>query len=141
MAFLKFTSKNKNGCREVRFAYAGGIPSLCKIPSEVIDVTIDCLHGILFFRSAIFRRQTASLDLSRIEKVHILHGGELRQFGNAISPSVFQKNKKINSKIFVVISYLSLQGIHQHIFFGSGRHIYWMEKICSGTFYNSFGLF
>lgn len=116
MTFLKFTSKNKNGCRNVRFSYAGGIPGLCKIPGEVIDVTIDRRQGVLFFRSALFRRQTASLDLSRIEKVRILSGGDLRRFANDISPSVFRQKKKIDSQKFVVISYLSLQGMHQHIF-------------------------
>lgn len=129
MTFLKFTSKNKNGCRNVRFSYAGGIPGLCKIPGEVIDVTIDHRQGVLFFCSALYQHRTASLALSRIKKVRCLSGADLRQFGNAVSPSVFRK-KKINSKIFVVISYLSLREIYEHIFLEVvGASIGWKKFI------------
>lgn len=129
MAFLKFTSKNKNGFRNVRFSYAGGIPGLCKIPGEVIDVTIDQQQGVLFFRSVLYPHRTASLALSRIQEVRCLSGADLRKFGNAVSPSVFRR-KKINYKIFVVISYLSLYGIHEHIFLEVvGASIGWKKFI------------
>ena len=69
MSFLKFTSKDKEGRREVRFSYVDGIPGLCEIPNEVVDVTIDPAAGKLNFQSAISKKRSAELDLSRVKDV------------------------------------------------------------------------
>ncbi len=69
MAFLKLTSKDQYGNREVRFIYVSGIIGLCKTEQELIDVTIDTEEGSLKFCSTVDRNRTAELPLSRVKDV------------------------------------------------------------------------
>ncbi len=69
MKLLKFTSKDKNDNRCVRFSYIRGIPGLFTIPQEVVDVTIDKEQGQLFIQSALHKNKSASLALDKITDV------------------------------------------------------------------------
>ena len=80
MKLFKFTSKDKNGNREMQKQPGiDGIPNLFKLPGEMCDVTINQETRKLTVKSVFAKDREASLDLDKIIDARIMTERNLNQ--------------------------------------------------------------
>ncbi len=145
MGFFKFTSKDKEGNREVRFSYVDGIPDLFTIPNEVVDITINNSLGKLIIKSALNKNRVAELPLERIKDARKVTDQQITEanksvIGRAVVGTLLlgplgaviggmsgigTKTKKGPQKNFVIITYTSDDQEKQLVFEIVGASIGW----------------
>lgn len=149
MGIFKWTSKDKKGNRQVRFAYVDGIPNLFTIEHETVDVTIDTDSEKLIIQSAINKKATATLDLQKITDVRDVTDRQIVEanksvIGRAIVGTLLlgplggivggmsgiggKKEKKVAHN-FVVISYTSNEESKQIILEIVGASMGWVQFV------------
>lgn len=150
MGFFKFTSKDKEGNREVRFAYIDGISGLFNVPNEVVDVTINNSLNKLIIKSVLNKNSVAELPLERIKDARKVTDQQITEanksvIGRAVVGTLLlgplgaviggmsgigTKTKKSPQKNFVIITYTSDGNGKTLVFEIVGASIGW-EKFLS----------
>lgn len=147
MGFFKFSSKDKEGNREVRFSYIDGIPNLFTIPKEVVDVTINKKLEKLIIKSALDKNKVAELPLNRIKDARKLTEQQITEANKSVvgravvgglllgplgaiiggMSGVGTKKKKEPEKNFLIITYNFEDTEKQLVFEIVGASIGWQQ--------------
>lgn len=134
MGIFKFSSKDKSGNRQVRFAFIDGIDNLFPVNRETVDVTIDRSKGKLIIESCLSKKRVAYLALDKVTDVRDMTDVQIQEveksvIGRAVvggllmgplgsiigGMSGLSGKKKVKSKHhFVIITYKS-DGIERQI--------------------------
>ena len=148
MSFFQYKSKDKQGNREVRFAYIDGISDLFSIPEETVDVKIDTENNKLTITSALNKKRNTSLDLNKITDVRDITETEIKEAEKSVigraavgtlllgplggiiggMSGVGKKEKKALHH-FVIVTYISNGDEKQLIFEIVGASIGWKEFV------------